>query len=314
MRGHTNDHEPRRVGLFGQLGAGNVGNDGSLEAVLAYLRGTHPTAVLDAFCTGHAQVTARYGIPATPLHSYPSYRQDGGRTGSAVLKVVGKALDAFRTLSWVRRHDVVIVPGTGVLEATLPLRPWGFPYALLLLCASGRLLGTRIALLNVGADVIAGRPTRRVVTWAARLAHYRSFRDAHSKEAMRRMGVDTSRDAVYADLVFALPTPAPAPRPMDTEATAVVGVGVMDWHGGNGDRARAAEIHAAYVATLQRFVRWLIDGGRHVRLFMGDRVDNAVAQAVIDDARKHRPDLDSSAVVAEATPTLDDLIDRKSVV
>ena len=31
-----------RVGLFGILGAGNSGNDASLETVLAYLREAHP--------------------------------------------------------------------------------------------------------------------------------------------------------------------------------------------------------------------------------------------------------------------------------
>ena len=41
-----------RVGLFGLLGSGNVGNDASLEAVLAYLRADHPDAVIDAMCMG----------------------------------------------------------------------------------------------------------------------------------------------------------------------------------------------------------------------------------------------------------------------
>lgn len=39
---------PPRVGLFGLLGSGNLGNDGSMEAVLGYLRSAHPEAVVDA--------------------------------------------------------------------------------------------------------------------------------------------------------------------------------------------------------------------------------------------------------------------------
>ncbi|MGW2228622.1 polysaccharide pyruvyl transferase family protein, partial [Streptomyces formicae] len=43
---------PVRVGVFGLLGSGNLGNDGSLEAVLGYLRTEHPDAPVDALCGG----------------------------------------------------------------------------------------------------------------------------------------------------------------------------------------------------------------------------------------------------------------------
>lgn len=38
---------PVRVGVFGLLGSGNLGNDGSLEAVLGYLRTEHPDAPVE---------------------------------------------------------------------------------------------------------------------------------------------------------------------------------------------------------------------------------------------------------------------------
>jgi len=41
-----------RVGLFGLLGSGNIGNDASTEAVVQYLRTDHPDAVIDAMCMG----------------------------------------------------------------------------------------------------------------------------------------------------------------------------------------------------------------------------------------------------------------------
>jgi len=298
-----------RVGFFGLLGCGNFGNDGSLQAVLGFLRTEHPDAVLDALCAGPERVTSRYAVPATALHWYDARVRATSATGSLVAKVVGKVLDAFRTLSWVRRHDVVIVPGMGVLEATLPLRPWGFPYALLLLCASGRLVGTKVALVSVGADVAHERPTRWVITAAARLAHYRSYRDALSRDAMWRMGADTTRDEVYPDLAFALPAPPVAP-----EVEGTVGVGVMSYHGGNGDRGRAAEIHTAYVAAMQRFVRWLLDEGRRVRLICGDQVDEAVVREILSDVRAHRPTLGSSDVLADPVDSLDDVMSQLAAV
>ncbi|MGI5373209.1 polysaccharide pyruvyl transferase family protein [Streptomyces sp. CA-251387] len=270
---------PVRVGVFGLLGSGNLGNDGSLEAVLGYLRARHPEAVVDALCGGPEVVAARYGIPATRLHWYRGEYRTASRVGAIAAKGLGKLVDAVRTAAWVRRHDVVIVPGMGVLEATLPLRPWGFPYSLFLLCATGRLFGTRVALVGVGADAISDRPTRALVRWSARLATYRSYRDALSRDAMRAMGVDTARDEVYPDLAFALPTP-PASAPSGPPGQ--VCVGVMDFHGGNDDRARAEEIHRRYLDGTTRFVRALVEDGRPVRLLTGDECDAPVVDAILD--------------------------------
>ncbi|MGW7642581.1 polysaccharide pyruvyl transferase family protein [Streptomyces bobili] len=290
-----------RVGVFGLLGSGNLGNDGSLEAVLGYLRAEHPEAVVDALCGGPEVVAARYGIPATRLHWYRGEYRTASRAGAIAGKGLGKLVDAVRTAAWVRRHDVVIVPGMGVLEATLPLRPWGFPYSLFLLCASGRLLRTRVALVGVGADAISDRPTRALVRGAARLAAYRSYRDALSRDAMRAMGVDTSRDEVYPDLAFALPTPAASAPSGPPDPPGPVCVGVMDFHGGNDDRARAEEIHRRYLDGTTRFVRALVEDGRPVRLLTGDACDAAVVAAILDA-------VDSPLVTAAEAASLADLM------
>ncbi|MDO0910620.1 polysaccharide pyruvyl transferase family protein [Streptomyces sp. DT2A-34] len=289
------DETPVRVGVFGLLGSGNLGNDGSLEAVLGYLRAEHPEAVVDALCGGPEAVAARYGIPATRLHWYRGEYRTASRAGAIAAKGLGKLVDVFRTAAWVRRHDVVIVPGMGVLEATLPLRPWGLPYSLFLLCASGRLLRTRVALVGVGAAPIGNRPTQSLVRWSARLASYRSYRDTQSRDAMRAMGVDTARDEVYPDLAFALPTP-PAGTPSGT-----VCVGVMDFHGGNDDRARGEEIHRRYLDGTTAFVRALIADGRQVRLLTGDACDAPVVTAILDA-------VDSPLVTAAETASLADLM------
>lgn len=291
-----------RVGLFGLLGAGNSGNDGSLEAVLGYLRADHPDAELSCLCSGPEVVATRYGIPTVQLYWYYARDRRPILPVRVVLKVAGKARDAVRVLRWVRRQDVVIVPGTGVLESTLPIRAWGFPFSMFLLCLFGRFTGTRVALVNIGSNVIRQPVLRSLYRAAARLAHYRSFRDAMSRDAMREMGVDTSADGVHPDLVFALPVPG---GPVEAET---VGVGVMDFHGGTDDRHRAEEIHRSYVDGMKRFVRWLVDDGRRVRLFTGDETDHTVVREVIDHVRAHRPDLDPSAVVSEPTATLGDLM------
>lgn len=298
-----------RVGFFGLLGQGNFGNDGSMESILNFLRTKHPDVILGCLCSGPENVTTRYNIPTTRLNWYRSEYQTASNTVSIAMKVLGKGVDTIRTVAWVRRFDVVIVPGMGVLESTLPLRPWGFPYSLFLLCAAGRIFGTRIALVSVGAEFISARSLRWLITWAARLAHYRSYRDIPSKDAMRSMGVNTSRDEVYPDLAFALPRP-----PEKANNAGTVGVGVMKYHGGNDDRRRANEVYRTYVDNLKHFVRWLVDNDRRVRLLIGDDEDAAVIAEILSDLRDHRPDLEPSQVITEPIHSLADVMLQMSFV
>jgi polysaccharide pyruvyl transferase WcaK-like protein len=304
-----------RVGLYGIFGAGNTGNDGSLGAMVAYLRAEHPNVILDCLCPGPEEVTARYGIPATRWHSYHLSDQRASGMGLALkstglaLKCTALGVDAFRTASWVRHHDAVVVPGMGVLEAIVPLRPWQTPYRMFLLCASGRLFGTKVALVSVGTNVIRQRFTRRLFTAAARLAHYRSFRDTMSKDAMLRMGLDTSDDPVYPDVAFSLQPPR------DEQGTAgAVGIGVMAYVGGNEDRREATDLYASYVDKMKRFVRWLVDNGHPVRLFTGDTPDERVVEEILADVRACRPELGPSWVIAEPVPSLDDLMREMTLV
>ncbi len=282
-----------KVGLFGLLGTGNLGNDGSLAAVLAHLRAEHPDAALSVFCSGPEVVAARHGVDAVPLNWYRAEYRTASSIGAIVRKGLGKFVDVVRTASWVRRQDVVIVPGMGVLETTLPLRPWGWPFSLFLLSLSGKLLGTRVVLLAVGAAPVGDRANRTLLVGAARLASYRSYRDEVSRDALTAMGLDTTRDPVHTDLAFALPDPATAMDP------GTVGVGVMDYHGSNDDRHRADEIHRDYVTRMTEFVRWLAEDGRRVRLFVGDHVDEAVADRIAAG---------TEGVSVARTSTLDELM------
>jgi polysaccharide pyruvyl transferase WcaK-like protein len=292
-----------RVGLFGLLGDGNIGNDASMEAVLEYLRVEHPGAIVDAMCPGPAHIAREYGIDAVSLYWRPKRADRLPRLVALTLMAVTRLVDAARIAAWVRRHEVVLVPGMGVLEASLPLRPWELPYAMFWLCASGRLFRTKVALVSVGATMINQRVTRWLLNSAARLAYYRTYRDDRSLDAMTRRGVDTTHDKVYPDLVFGIAAPAYEPGDPRT-----VGIGVMTYYGTNDDRAQAADVHAAYVASMQSFVRWLVGSGRRVRLLVGDRADDLVVQEILADVQAHWPDIDPGVVVAEPVASLADLI------
>ena len=119
-----------------------------------------------------------------------------------------------------------------------------------------------------------------------------------SREAMRQRGLDAG-DPVFPDLAFALPVPAHHRRGEGDWST--IGVGVMAYGGSNDDRHQAQEIYSSYVNSMKMIVRWLIDNGRRVRLFVGDTngSDDAVVQEILADVQIFRPELDDTWVVAE---------------
>ncbi|WP_328998645.1 polysaccharide pyruvyl transferase family protein [Kribbella sp. NBC_00709] len=302
-----------RIGFFGLLGHGNLGNDGSLEAFLAFLGKSYPDAEIDFLCSGPEVVEARYGLPATRMNWNRDEYSTASSLRSVALKGIGKIVDFFWTASWVRRHDVVVVPGMGVLEGGLPLRWWGFPYSLLLLTAAGRLVGTKVALVSVGANSSGRRMTRRVFTLAARLAYYRSFRDQLSKDAMRATGLGIADDPVYPDLAFSLPIPEVRSVTPPGEPT-TVGVGVMTYRGTEDDRDQGEEVFAEYLAKMTRFVDWLVGQGHRVRLLTGDHEDELASAAILAEVRARRPELDPSWVVDEPPRSLDELMEQMAAV
>ena len=84
----------------------------------------------------------------------------------------------------------------------------------------------------------------------------------------------------------------------------------MEYHGSNDDRRHADEIRSSYVGGMKRFVRWLVDNGRTVRLIVGDTngSDDTVVQEILADLRESRPDLDPSRVVSRPVTSFADVM------
>lgn len=82
-----------RVGLFGLLGSGNIGNDASMESMLGYLRADHSDVVLDAMCKGPDGLRERFGVAAIPLNWYQKYEKQASGVSAIALKALGKGVD-----------------------------------------------------------------------------------------------------------------------------------------------------------------------------------------------------------------------------
>jgi polysaccharide pyruvyl transferase WcaK-like protein len=262
--------------LFGILGSGNWGNDGTLEVVVDEITSRFPGVELRFMAMGPDVLRERYGAPAIHLQWYESTLGRVRLVPAAVRKVVGRAIDPLRTWRWMRSVDLVVIPGAGVFETTTPVRPWAQPLSLLTVSVAGRISRTPVAYLCVGANVPGQRLIRWQHRWAARLADYRSYRDDYSRHSMRAVGVDVSRDPVFPDLALGLPTPAASDARRNR-----VGVGLMNFRGGNDDRGRADQLHERYVDAMTALVSGLVSEGRDVHLFTGDAEDDLVVDRVL---------------------------------
>lgn len=304
--GPADDRPPGpRVMLVGLLASGNTGNAACTDALVAHLREAHPGVRLSAICEGPDVVRERYGIPATSLTWERLERADWPPPVRLVAKAAAKLLLPVRASVLLRRVDVVVVPGMGVLEDTLPIRPWGFPYSLWAVSSAARLTRTPVALVAVGASRPRNRLTRRFVRRAARAATYRSFRDPASRDALRGLGVETADDRVVPDLAFALPTPAAPVAVTDGDVT--VAVGVLDYRGRDEDRRRADVLHEAYLARMDALLSGLLDEGYAVRLVTGAPAGEAVVARLQEQVARERPQ-DGTRVVFEPTRSATDVM------
>lgn len=277
-----------------------------METVLAYFREERPDVVVDAMSGGHpAVLKATWDLDAIPLYWYTRFAERATKIPQPVLKAIGKGLDVARVANWVRKHDAVIVPGAGALESTLPQNAWGFPLQLLVLSASGKVLGSKVAFVSVGAEIIKPKVTRWLSDATATLAAYRSYRDQNSWESMRDRGHDVSKDRVFPDLVFGVPTP-----PYEPGDPKVVGLGVMNYFGGNNDKDRADEIHADYLAKMTEFATWLVDNGYELRVFGGDsKYDWDIARLIMANVRADRPELPAKAMITAEVSSYAELME-----
>jgi polysaccharide pyruvyl transferase WcaK-like protein len=292
--------EPRRIALFGLFGAGNFGNDGSLEAAIGAIKARAPDARLVCLCSHPHVVSATYQIP-TISYFPPPLKQRRWQYINALSK---NTLDKIRGVLWLWRilakHDIVIIPGTGILD-DFGERPFAMPFRLFALGVLTRVRRIKLAYLSVGAGPIEHPLSRFFMRWAARLATYVSFRDQASKDFMRSIGLRCSQASVVADIAFLL-TPPSVQRP---GAELAIGLGLMTYKGWNGTSEPA---YNAYVRAMTEICVHFLEAGACVRLLRGETGDDRAVTDVMQNIAAVRSDL-LQRLVRESAADLHDVMD-----
>jgi len=293
----------RRIGLFGLFGAGNAGNDGSLEAVLSFLREARPDAEITCICANSEKVEKQLGVR--------SIRIGGGTATGPITRALSafppmrKILQAVFAFRAVRDFDVIIIPGTGILDDFAD-RWWGMPASLFVWSLAAKVRGTKVAFVSVGAGPIGHPLSRWLMRSAARIADYRSYRDQISKDFMASIGLRAD-DPVYPDVAFRLAQPQNLQTPAEP-GPLTVGVGVMAYFGWRGDGEDGAAIYRDYLEKMSQFVLWLLDGGHRARLLMGETSDERAIGDFLQLLASKRPDHPRESVTAEPAYSLHEVM------
>jgi polysaccharide pyruvyl transferase WcaK-like protein len=295
---------PRSIAIFGGLGIDNFGNDGSMEAILHFLKRECPNAQLSAICLQPEVIERTHGLATVRINML-------GRSGrlfwalDRLLLRLPRTIDlVMRTVRKAREMDLLIVAGSGVLEEPSH-RLWRLHWALLLWCTAFRINRKKIAFVSIGAAPIHNAVVRWMLASAYKMGHYRSLRDERSKRCViENFGVDAKSDPVYPDIAFGLPEPRELFRTLPKSNDGLtIGLGPMSLWGWYGE-----DVHKAYIEKMVEFALFLVRGGHRVRLLIADKADCRAVDDFIRIVMMKAPALLGDSIVAEHIVCTQDLM------
>jgi polysaccharide pyruvyl transferase WcaK-like protein len=270
----------QKISLFGHFGAGNFGNESTLQAMLYHLRRLMPAAEISCICSAPDIVAADYKIATLPINAVVvqpwNIRNPLVRLARKAL--IGIPSELYRWLKGIKtlwHTDALIVVGTGLLTDAFGIQGWG-PYSMFKWSVIAKLCGCRLMFVSVGAGPLERCTGRLLIKSALSLADFRSYRDEATLAYLRDIGLRSRGDRVYPDLAFSLPAP-PANRDAAKRPRPVVGLGVMLYGAMYGIEKTTSAHYAGYVETLAGFAQWLLNRDYDIRLLKGDLSDPTVA-------------------------------------
>jgi polysaccharide pyruvyl transferase WcaK-like protein len=311
--------KPMRISLYGHFGAGNLGNECTLQAAIEQTLRCWPGARLLCFCTNPQDVRVRHGIAALPSEAVDnttaeragSHRQRGGL--ARVFRVAFRRIPLElvhwgKSLRAVSCTDVLIVAGTGIV-ADYMTGPLGWPYDIFKFSTLAALCRVKLVFLSVGVGPIRHPLSRWFLKRSLALADMRSYRDVASRQYLENVGFNTDRDLVCPDVVFGL-SPGNMFCGVRASQRRVVGLGLKDY--GTSERLEPTAFQK-YLDTMAAFVSWLLEHGYSVRLLIGDfQYDSRVVGEFVETLKHRNIPTSAPLLMAEPALTVEELLCQMS--
>ncbi len=311
-RQHRRNHQRQKIACFGHFGAGNFGNEATLQAILWNLRRLLPQVQFTCICTHPEIVASNSNITAIPSRDYVvrpwALRNPLARFVRKLF--VGVPSELYRWLSSIgalRHADALIIPGTGLLTDVSTLLYWG-PYDLFRWSVAAKLCRCKLFFVSVGAGPLYTRRGRFFVKVALSLADFRSYRDESSKRFLKGIGLLADNDPVYPDLAFSLPEGRMSLAPNTRGRKLVVGVGLMEDARNYSVERPANFTHRGYLLVFVEFVMWLLGRDIEVRLLIGSGEDRDVTKEFRHLIQQRSSSDDGKRIIDEPIESVQDLL------
>ena len=263
-----------RVGLVGEFGVGNIGNNASAAEVIRRIRlDFGDRVVVELISRGAERAEQLFGVRALPMKS-DEHVQDRG-----FARLTRQIKDAVHLLRAAGRYDVVIVPGTGLLEAEVSGGSTGIMNALAVVSLAAMVTHRPLIWIGVGSGRLRTVSARFVTRVAAKGARRRSYRDSLSMTEVVGSTRQTSGDVLSRDVVFGRPINDRVELPVAT-GDFVVAVGAIDLPKRAARGLSMEATRARYVTNLARVCDLLLEEGAHLRFVLGDEADLAITEQV----------------------------------
>jgi len=282
----------RKIGLLNHMGAGNLGDDATQDAVMQNVRRRWPDAEIVLFSMNPADTSSRHGVPSYPIRiefGYLAERNANVRPAAdgkvksllrkcrpvflllhgikrAAIRVRRTLLDEplflIRSLLILRSLDLLIISGGGQLLDSWG-GPWKFPYTIFKWTLLAKLSGKKCYFLNVGAGPLAHPLAKWSVRKALSLADYISFRDAQSSKLIESIGFK-GQSQVAPDCVYALEFSAPPASRTSAQEGPLVGISPMAYCDPRVYWQKDSAVYERFIHNVACFGDWL--GRNHCRL------------------------------------------------
>jgi polysaccharide pyruvyl transferase WcaK-like protein len=303
-----------KIAFYGHFDSTNFGNESILQAILYHLRCFQPDAEVTCISTGPEATVATHHIEAIPLSET---FVESWVPRNPLMKVlrricVGLPSELYRWVKGVirlRRTDMLIIPGTGLLTDAYGLLGWG-PYNLLKWSLIAKVCRCKLLFVSIGAGPIYGTLGRCFVKSVLSLADFRSYRDSSTMQYLKGIGFRADNDRVYPDLAFSLPEAAIPHQAAKKSRRSVVGLGVMEYAGKYSVAQPSDTIYLAYLENLVTVVRWLLARGYDVRLLSGDLGDIHSRQEFRDLLGERLSECDEERIIDEPICSVEDLLSQ----
>lgn len=274
---------PTRVLFLGDFGGGNLGNEASLAAAVAELRSQEPGVEIVVACSEPRSLRLHQRLRAIALRpDFRGIRRLPVGYLRIILDLMAEPVRLARAFGAVRRVDIVVVPGTGILD-DFGLRPWQMPLTLFTWTLAARLSRRPFAFSAIGAGPIENPLSRRLFLAAASMSVRVTYRDQDSRVFMSLCGRDVSHDLVRTDLAFATAHDRLRSGVFHGDEP-TVGLGVMSYGGWSG-RTEGPR-YDAYLELIDAIIDGVVERGYRVLFLVGQPNDYQAVRDLADRAAR----------------------------